>query len=323
MILSHKQVNKTNLSNIFSSTLNGIKLCKIIRNDEAINFVKKLISNNYKKILKKSPIDISCVDKSFKILKNGQTKKISISNLKEDINFISKNIYSDKNIPEIFEKYEEYKSFLKPKYYFSLIKKDILGNKILDFGTGKGYMSEFLCERSYNSISADVIDYRETNNKNINFIKINKISDISSKIPSHDTSLLLTVLHHISSNYILDTLKELSKISKRLIIIEDIWDKSFIEMQTKTKTTKEFLKLSEKTKEDSIKLMDFYGNVVTQGLTKMNLPFQFKNVDEWKDILEESGFSVRNIEFIGLPKVSFHGFFQVKIVCDNLNLPTK
>lgn len=323
MILSHKQNKETNLNNIFSSTLNGIKLCKIIRNDEAVNFVKKIITYNYKKILKDSQDEISCVEEAFTTLKNGQSKKISISNLKNDISFISKNIYSDKNIPEIFKKYEKYKAVLKPKYYFSLIKNDILGNKILDFGTGKGYMSEFLFDNSYNSISADVIDYRETNNKNINFIKINNIKDISSKIPSHDTSLLITVLHHISGSYIVKTLKELSKISKRLIIIEDVWDSSFIEMQPKIKSINEFLKLSEKSKEDSIKLMDFYGNIVTQGLTKMNLPFQFKNIEEWKNILQSSGFSVRSIEFIGLPKVSFHGFFQVKIVCDSMKLSTK
>ena len=316
MIFSQKKNKYPSSIGIFTDTLYMANLCKIIRDVDAINFVKKIIISNYKQFFKEDQSEILLIDKTFKLLADSQANGISISNLKQSIDFTFKNIYSSENMPNIFKKYNQYKSLLKPKYYYSLIKKDIIGKNILDFGTGKGHMYKFLFNNGFNSISADVIDYREIDDINIPFIKVNGTNDISSKIPSHDTSLLITVLHHISEEHVINSLKKLSKISKRLIIIEDVWDSSYISEQKKTKNIEEFLKLSETAKEDSIKLMDFYGNVVTQGLTNMNLPFQFKSIKEWKEILHKSGFSIKSIEFIGLPKVSFHGFFQVKIVCD-------
>ncbi len=180
-------------------------------------------------------------------------------------------------------------------------------------------MSNYLKNNGFDIVSTDIIDYREICRKDIPFIKIEHTDKISKKIPKHDTSLLITVLHHISKRNVIGTLKELSKITKRLIIVEDIWDSSYINQQKNTKNIVEFLKLSEKSKENAIKIMDFYGNVITQGLIEMNLPFQFKSTNEWKDILQKSGFSIKNVEFINLPKVSFHGFFQVKMVCDSNN----
>ncbi|MBU0974595.1 class I SAM-dependent methyltransferase [Patescibacteria group bacterium] len=322
MILNDKKIKSLYSENILSNTINAIKLCKILRNKEAVVFVKKLIVTHYKKNFSEYKPMILATDKALDELIKGQINKTSIAKLKKSMNLISEYIYTTKNIPKFFKKYNLYKSSLKPKYYFSIIEKDIVGNKIIDFGTGKGYMSRYLFNQGFNVISADILDYRETNKNYIPFIKINYTDEISDKIPLQDTSLLLTVLHHISQKNIPDTLQELSKITKRLIIIEDIWDSSYIDENKKllnnSNNIKEFLKLSAKTKKDSIELMDFYGNVVTQGLIKMNLPFQFKSVESWKKILHESGFSVNNVEFIGLPQISFHGFFQIKIVCDSI-----
>lgn len=70
---------------------------------------------------------------------------------------------------------------------------------------------------------------------------------------------------------------------------------------------------------NAINLADFYGNVVVQGLINMNLPFTFKTCDAWRNILASCDFDVKTISPVGFPEVSFHGFYQVKIVCDSIH----
>ncbi|MCB9813649.1 MAG: hypothetical protein H6772_04555 [Pseudomonadales bacterium] len=307
---------------ILTDVVNSINLCKLLRNENVIEFVKYVITEHYHCIFSSNKYSSILIDQTFKILQESQQKNLSIINLKNSINFISKNIYSKNKAEEFYKEYDLYKSFLKPNYYYSIIKNDIIGEKILDFGSGKGYMSKLILDKGFKIISSDVLDYREIKQSSIPFIKINSSSDISKRIIKNDTSILITVLHHISKSNLINTITELSKISKRLIIIEDVFDSKYIKknnLNKNKKITEQFLNLSPKSQMESVMLMDFYGNIVTQGLTKMNLPFQFKSVSEWKFLLNKCGFKNIKIEYIGLPKISFHGFFQIKIVCDSKN----
>lgn len=303
---------KPNLTN----ALNLIKVCAALRDPLAVNFVIEEIKHHYKNIFKSKKI-YNHTEDIFYILRKSQIDRINITKLQKKIKEISSSDSFKTTNPIFFNEYFDYKRNKKPKYYFNLVKKDVLGSKILDFGCGKGFNAQYFSNQGYNVIGADVVGYIEAGD--VKFIKIRKISDIS-KIPETDTTLLFTVLHHIDKQNISKILLTLNKISNRLIIIEDTYDLEYFSDRILTdENSKKLLKLSEKSREHAIQLTDFYGNVISQNLTKINLSFQFKKVSEWKTILQEAGFKNIKVTPLGFPKVSFHGFFQIKIVCDSVN----
>lgn len=304
-------------NNHLTNTLNTVRVCKALRDKDAVDFTKSIILKHYQHFFDKEVAE-SMLDATFATLSEGQSNGINIINLKSDIKELAEKFFNE-NSDWFFSKYSEYKTKLKPNYYFSKVESEIEGKKVLDFGCGKGFMASYLHEKNFNVVAADVVDYREIEHTHIPFVKINEIHDVS-KIFDVDTTLVITVLHHISNENLRSTLENLSKITKKLIIIEDVVDvyqlknsemisNNFTEEETK------LVNLNEESKKNTIILMDFYGNIIIQGLTQINLPFEFKKTNEWSKILQECGFSDVKITPIGFPDISFHGYYQVMISC--------
>jgi ubiquinone/menaquinone biosynthesis C-methylase UbiE len=112
-----------------------------------------------------------------------------------------------KRAEDIFKKIEKY-----------LGKND----KILELGAGTCHIVEFLRNRNFDVTPLDVI--------NISFIDgINPIIYDGKTIPFKDNyfdiSLLITVLHHCQDPE--DVLKEAKRVSKKVIVIEDVYDNTF------------------------------------------------------------------------------------------------
>jgi SAM-dependent methyltransferase len=306
-------INNKNYTKL-TNTINLLKVSSALNDPIAVDFVKKIIKYHYKNIFFKEEIE-NIVDKVFDILTNNQNYKNNILSLKMSMtDLIKLNYFKDIKSP-FFEKYQNYKKLNKPAYYFNEVNNDILGKKILDFGCGKGYNSAYFSTKGYDVLATDVVDYLET--KNVNFIKIEEMNDILN-LPKTDTAIIFTVLHHIDKENINEILSNMSKVVKRLIIIEDTYDlEYFSNTITFDNESKLLLSIPEKSRLNAILLTDFYGNVITQSLTNINLSFQFKKVNEWTKILKNSGFQNIKVEAIGFPKISFHGFFQIKIICDS------
>ncbi len=96
------------------------------------------------------------------------------------------------------------------------------GDRILDIGCGSAHIVKGLKELGYNITPLDV--------KNTSFFKdIKPIIYNGEKIPfkdnTFDVSLLITVLHHIKNPLV--TLAEAKRVSKRIIIIEDLYEGLF------------------------------------------------------------------------------------------------
>ena len=109
----------------------------------------------------------------------------------------------------------------RAEYYASLVKSHITKNeKILDIGAGSGFISEIL-SKSAKITLLDVKDYNQTKLQ----LKIYNGEKIPFKYNNFDTALLLTVLH-----YVPDTekfLKEVKRISSKIIIIDDVYTTKF------------------------------------------------------------------------------------------------
>ena len=294
------------------------RICSALTDFTATEFVRKVFIKNYSNFFEENYAK-KIINETFFRLTQSQKPKASIEMLESTLELLSKKIYRNKDNHQFFKTYSEYKSSLKPAYYYSVVSQNIIGNKVLDFGSGKGYLSKKFLEHKFTITSTDILNYSEVDSKQIPFIKLSSIDNISSRIHEIDTTIALTVLHHIAENQLSTVLRSLSKVTKRLIIIEDIVNPEFFnnEQGSQSFPMNEFLKLSPESRLNAVIITDFYGNVVTQNLRSMNLPFSFKTMEAWIEILTQNGFTVSSSEEIGFPKISFHGFYQAKIICDS------
>ena len=122
-----------------------------------------------------------------------------------------------------------FKEFIKPNFLFyrasqtiKQISPHIIGNKILDIGSGKGHVSKLLQDLKFEITSVDIKEFNKLKTvKTIVFDGIN----LPFEIKDFDTALLLTVLHHVKEPEKL--LEDALRVAKRVILIEDIYDTRF------------------------------------------------------------------------------------------------
>lgn len=92
------------------------------------------------------------------------------------------------------------------------------GDKIIDIGAGSCQIANLLIKAGYQATALDIKDFSV-------FEKLKPTIYDGRKIPfkdkNFDVSLLITTLHHVKDPEFL--LKEAARVSKRLVIIEDIY----------------------------------------------------------------------------------------------------
>lgn len=113
--------------------------------------------------------------------------------------------------------------------FLKLFQKHIIRNSaILDFGTGWGSFSHILKEQGHKVTSIDIT------NKSLHDDVTPIIYDgenLIFKDHNFDISLVITVLHHTPNPE--DLLIEISRVSKKIIIVEDIYQTKLGEFTTK------------------------------------------------------------------------------------------
>jgi len=176
-------------------------------------------------------------------------------------NFFQRQKFYKKIIHDFFNCRAKYVINQFEKY---LNKKDL----ILDIGCDKGNISALLKEKNYDVTSLDLR----------NSIIVKKVEPIicngektSFKNNKFDVVLLVYVLHHSANP--LDLIKEAKRISKRIIIIEDIF-------------------YSNKIYNSFVLLRDDLFNFKFAGNSHNN-----KNDQEWKDSFKRLGLNLRDTNY--------------------------
>ena len=106
-------------------------------------------------------------------------------------------------------------------YYSNLIRNYIKKNeKVLDVGAGSGYIAEILSKKA-NVTLLDVKNYNQTNLP----LRLYDGKKFPFKDNSFDTAIILTVLHYVPETE--KFLKEVKRISKKIIIIDDVYKTRF------------------------------------------------------------------------------------------------
>ncbi len=296
-------------------------LFEALRDVLAVTFVRDTLLESYSCFFPLNKNEVrEKVKEAFELLIEAGKKKDSLL-LQKATQTIHKHIFfnGDKNY-WFSLLYRNYKITTRSRVDFRAISPYIKG-KVLDFGSNGGYYALVLANNGYTVTTTDVLDCRDQSAKHIPFIKMEKPNVVPFEKDSFDTTIVKTVFHHIDNRYLIDVLKSLHSISKRIIIKEDIFgvtEEDFVQSDILEKDVflKRYISLGTKSQYDALVLVDFFGNIIAHGIDNMDLPFNFKRLDEWKALLNSVGYKIIKIKWYGFEKTKLHQSLQAWIICD-------
>jgi SAM-dependent methyltransferase len=217
--------------------------------------------------------------------------------------------------------YHQYKTQTKPEIDFQQLKKLLPGKSVLDYGCGTGYLAARLAKGGYNVFTTDVLDYRYAEARHLPFVQMTSATDISYPDDSIDVALVLAVLHHINPDDLPRVIQRLRKIARYALIKEDTYGlpdqvEGLAESLTTQPLLRTFVAMPLAVQQQVLALIDFFANAIAQGLPEMNMPFEFKTITEWEQVLLQYGFEVNKSLVVGFEPGRMHKSCHVWLVCE-------
>lgn len=196
--------------------------------------------------------------------------------------------------------YADYRQRLKPQRRIQRMDGWLTGKRILDFGCGDGMTSLVLAQHGYDPTLADVMDYRNPAARAFDFVRMENPRMIPYADKKFDSAILFSVLHHIAPENLNAVLAELRRVSHHIFLEEDCYGVSehvngFAQVLNGDEHFCRFHSLAQDDQLRYLMFIDFWGNVITQGLDEINLPFEFKTPEEWIALFQQQGFTVRRV----------------------------
>jgi len=196
----------------------------------------------------------------------------------------------------------------RAKLIFNQIKDYLRGRDILDLGCGDGKVGEIIAqEHSRDVILVDVYEHGNIANLNLPFGLIKQNRKIPFLDNSFDTTLLLTVLHH--SNEPMQVLEEAKRVTKnggQVIIIESIYGVNAYGNLT-----------NEEQRLVNIFLDHFYNRIIHYNefsKNKVNVPFNFKTIEEWNKLFKDKGFKIVKTHHLGFDQKTVPEYHSLHIL---------
>lgn len=217
--------------------------------------------------------------------------------------------------------YNRYKQEIKPQRRFKNLQPWLSGERVLDLGCGDGLTSLILSQHAYRPILADVLDYRAEAARRLPFAPMPEPQAIPYPDGSADTAILLAVLHHVAASDLTPLLAELRRVSRRVIVEEDCYappgDLPRFGAQSQALLDL-FMALPVEDQLRYLMFVDYFANAITQGLSQMPMPFNFKTVGEWQELFAGQGFVVRNTLMMGFQTGFFNRSCHVWFILDSV-----
>ena len=196
----------------------------------------------------------------------------------------------------------------------------------------------------------------EADNSLASYYQMQGVTDIclpfgtTGESPAYEMAFANSVLHHVEDNVLVPYLQSIRSVTKGLIITEDVilphefppslysdpsipyddtrplihgpqYMNGLVDRMMQQPLLGLNYSASPETQRDFLVIMDYWGNVPAGGAhtvqeVDMNMPFNFKTYDEWRELLETTGFRVREAHFLGYEEAKMHRPTAVQIVCD-------
>ncbi len=301
--------------------MRDVALFEVFGDASAVDFVRDTLLESYSCFFPLNADEVrQKIKDAFKLLEQVGKKKDKAS-LSQVIQTIHKTIFFNGNKDYWFSLlYRNYKIVTRSRVDFMAIVPYIKG-RVLDFGSNGGYYALELISNGYSVETTDVLDCRDQSARHIPFIRMEKPNVVPFKKNSFDTAIVKTVFHHIDNKYLVDVIRSLHSISKRIIVKEDIFgvtEEDFAQSDILEKDVflRRYIRLGEKSQFNALVLVDFFGNVIAHGIDNIDLPFNFKKLEEWKTILNLAGYKIVKIKWYGFEKTKLHQNLQAWIICD-------
>jgi SAM-dependent methyltransferase len=217
--------------------------------------------------------------------------------------------------------YHHYKTQIKPEADFQRLQKLLPGKKVLDYGCGSGYLSARLVKGGYEVFTTDVLDYRYAEARHLPFVQMTSATDIAYPDDSVDVAVVLAVLHHINPDDLPRVIQRLRKIARHALIKEDTYGlpeqtEGLNENLATQPLLRTFVAMTLDAQKQVLALIDFFSNAIAQGLPEMNMPFEFKTVPEWEQVLLQNGFQVSRSLVAGFEPGLMHKSCHLWLVCE-------
>lgn len=220
--------------------------------------------------------------------------------------------------------YHRYKTQMKPEADFRQLRKLLPAGRVLDYGCGSGYLAARLAKGGYQVFTADVLDYRYEEAKQLPFVQMSSPTDIPYADDSVDVALIQAVLHHIDPDDLPRVLRGLGKIARYLLIKEDTYGvpnhmdglEGLNDALNAQPLLRAFINMPLAMQHQVLVLIDFFSNAIAQGLPEMNMPFEFKTVTEWLEVLPANGFKVDRTVLAGFEPGRMHMSCHLWLLCE-------
>ena len=199
---------------------------------------------------------------------------------------------------------------LVPVYFREYVLPEVpKEGKVLDLGCGRGTLVKLLIDRGTNSeiVGLDIIEapeWKDISSDDARLYVVQEedfLSFIEKEQP--DTVVATWVFHHMEYDQQVRYLKSLHGVLKEgsvVVLLED----SYADTVPPEMRQERHNALMQWSKEDRLKIMgayDWIANRVFSMRTTMPVPFAYRTVEEWSEVLTEAGFSPIKDRYIGFP----------------------
>ncbi|KUK79230.1 MAG: hypothetical protein XD95_0536 [Microgenomates bacterium 39_7] len=296
-------------------------------NDQAVNFLRKILKRNYARFFTDHKEEAQkIVDDTFDILQEAaRADNDSLETFNNAVERVIDEVFRCNEKNHWFHQgYKLYKSKIKPNSFLSILEPHLVGPRILDFGTGKGYLAKLLISKGYQVGLTDVIDQLPQDLNHLDFRLMPNEVTVPFDSDQFETVIVKAVLHHIERENIKLIFQELKRVARRLVIVEDLpFTDSFITQTISPDNISDELMqqflfgLTQEQRLIICKIMDYFGNALAQGLYYLNFPFNFHTTQGWEELGQEAGLSLIEVVPAAFFDVGLHTFFQTVLIFEN------